>query len=138
MSAERNKSIVQQFLDEAYNKGNLSVGDKWLAADCVLHFASTDIKGLEGWKQFATMFLTAFPNLHVSIEDIVAEEDKVVARWTAHGTHKGPFRDIAPTGKHVTWMGIAIYRFAGGKIGEIWGLNDALGLMQQLGVIPSE
>ena len=97
-----------------------------------------NIEGIEGWKQYARAFLTGFSDLVVSVEDTIAEGDKVVAHWTCRGTHTGELRGIAPTGKQVTWTGIAIYRFSGGKIEEILGWNDALGLMQQLGAVPSE
>jgi len=137
VSREENEAIVRKFLDEAYNKRNLAVGDELLTANSVLHWPGGDTTGPEGWKRFATGFLTAFPDLHVSIEDIVAKEDKVVARWTSRGTHEGELQGIAPTGKRVTVMGMGIYRLVGGKIQEIWGLNDKFGMLQQLGVIPS-
>lgn len=138
MSAKENKAILQRFLDEAFNKGNLGVGDEPLTANCVFHTAEADIEGIEGWKKFATGFLTAFPDdLDVTIEDIVDEGNKVVAYWTCRGTHNGALRGIAPTGKQVIWQGMGIYRFAEGKIEEVWTLNDALGIMQQVGAIPS-
>lgn len=133
MSTEQNKAIVRRFIDEAYNKGNLTVGDEWLAANVVFHTPDADIEGPEGWKQYASGFLTGFSDLVVSVEDTIAEGDKVVAHWTCRGKHTGELRGIVPTGKQATWTGIAIYRFAGGKIEEIRGWNDALGLMRQLG-----
>jgi predicted ester cyclase len=137
MAIEENKAIVRRFLEEAYSKGNLAVGDESLTDNVVLHTPDADIMGIEGWKKFATMFLTAFPDLQLTIDEMIAEGDKVVASWTCRGTHNGYLRSIAPTGKQVTWTGIAIYRLAGGKIEHIWGMNDALGMMKQLGVIPS-
>ena len=137
MSTEENKTILHRFLDEAYNKGNLAVGDELLAANAVFHTPDADIEGIEGWKQYANAFLTGFSDLVVAVEDTIAEGDKVVAYWTCRGTHTGELRGIAPTGKQATWTGIAIYRFAGGKIQEIRGWNDALGLMRQLGVVPT-
>jgi steroid delta-isomerase-like uncharacterized protein len=135
MSVKENKAIICQLLEETYSKGNLAVGDKLVAQHVVLH--NPDMKGIESWKQFATMWRTAFPDLRITADDIIAEEDKVVAIWTARGTHQGSFQGIAPTGKQVTVTGVAIYRFSGNKIEEMWGWRDALGLMQQLGVIPS-
>ena len=82
------------------------------------------------------MTRTSFPDFHVTSEDIIAEGDKVVSRWTASGTHKGELFGIPPTGKKATWKGISIYRFADGKIVEAWGDADFLGLLQQLGVMP--
>ena len=139
MSEKEKKTILHQFLDEAYNKGNLSVGDKSISASCVFHTPEADIEGIEGWKKYATGFLTAFPDdLVVTIEDMVCEENKVVAYWTCRGTHNGDLRGIAPTGKQVTWQGMGIYRFSEGKIVEVWTLNDALGIMRQVGAIPSK
>ena len=137
MSEVDNDTRVRRFLDEAYNKRNLTIGDELLVEDCVFHAIPKSIRGIAAWKMYATAFLTAFPDdLQVTIEDSFATGDKVAARWIAQGTHKGPLRGIAPTGKEVRWLGIALYYFSGGKIKEVWGLNDTLGLMQQIGVIP--
>ena len=87
---------------------------------------------------YAASFLTAFPDdLQVTVEDSFAAADKVAARWIAQGTHDGPLRGFAPTGKEVRWLGVALYYFSGGKIKEVWGLNDAFSMMQQIGAIPS-
>jgi len=138
MSAQDNDALVRRFLDEAYNKRNLAVGDETLTADCVFYTPAA-IQGIAGWRMFATAFLTAFPDdLQITIEDTFATGDKVAARWTARGTHKGPLRGIAPTGKEVRWLGIALYYLSDGKIKEVWGLNDALGMMQQIGAISSK
>jgi steroid delta-isomerase-like uncharacterized protein len=139
MSAiNENEALVRRFLEEAYNQGNLDVGDELLAADCVF-CTPAPISGIAGWKQFATAFLTAFPDdLQVTIDDMFAAGDKVAARWTARGTHKGPLRGVPPSGKQVTWVGMALYSLSGGRITEVWGLNDALGIMQQIGAIPAK
>lgn len=92
--------------------------------------------GSAGMKQFISMFRTAFPDLHSTVEDQVAEGGKVVTRWTARGTHRGSLMDIPATGKTVTMSGITINRLAGSKIVETWNTFDQLGLMQQLGVVP--
>ena len=135
MSAKENKIIVIRFINEAYNKRNLTVGDELLAANVVLHIPDADIEGPEGWKQYASGFLTGFTDIDVQVEDTIAEGDKVVAHWTCCGVHTGKLQGIAPTGKQVTMTGIAIYRFAGNKIEEIWVWNDLLGMMRQLGVV---
>ena len=83
------------------------------------------------------MLLTASPDLHITVEDQVAEGDKVVTRYTTRGTHQGPFMGIPPTGKHVTVTGIVITRFANCKEVEEWANADWLGLLQQLGVVPT-
>jgi len=137
MSIQDNETIVRRLLDEAYNKRNLAIGDELLADDCVFHALPKAIQGIAGWKMYATAFLTAFPDdLQVTVEDSFATANKVAARWTAQGTHRGLLRGLAPTGKQVKWLGVALYYFSGGKIKEVWGLNDALGMMQQIGAIP--
>jgi predicted ester cyclase len=86
-----NEAIVRRFLGEAYNQRNLAVGDELLADDCVFHALPKAIQGIAGWEMYATAFLTAFPDgLQVTVEDYFATADKVAARWTAQGTHKGP------------------------------------------------
>jgi predicted ester cyclase len=137
MSTKQNKAIVCRFIEEAYNKRNLAVGDRLLAANVVLHVSNSDIKGLEGWKQYAGSFLAGFSDIVISVKDTIEEGDKVVASWTCHGIHTGELQGIAPTGKQATWTGIAIYRFASGKIEEVWVWNDIWGMMRELGVIPS-
>jgi len=136
MSVKNNKASVRRLLEEAYNKGNLSIGYELVAPNVVGHYP--DMKGIEAWKQFAAAWRIAFPDLIISVEDIIGEGDKVVASWSARGTHQGDFQGIAPTGKQVIVTGVAIYRFIGDRIAEMWGWRDALGLMQQLGVIPSK
>jgi predicted ester cyclase len=136
VSAKENEAIVRRFLDEAYNKGNLGIGDELLTADCVFYTPSA-VPGIGGWKRYAAAFLSAFPDLSITLDDVVAQGSKVAARWTAAGSHQGSLRGIAPTGNRVSWVGIAIYKLADGKICEVWGVNDALGIMQQIGAIPS-
>jgi steroid delta-isomerase-like uncharacterized protein len=138
MSKAENEAIVRRFLEKAYNQGNLAVGDELLADNCVF-YTPAPIQGIGGWKQFASAFLTAFPDdLQVTVDELFVAGDKVAARWTAQGTHKGPLRGIPPSGNRVTWAGIAFYSLSNGKITEVWGLNDALGIMQQIGAIPSK
>ena len=137
-SAENNKAIVQRFIEEVWNKGNLAVIDELCAANFVDYGpASTDVtRGLDSLKQSVTMYRTAFPDLQLTVEDMVAVGDKVVTRWTARSTHKGDFMGIAPTNKQTTVTGISIDRIAGGKIEETWEAWDRMALMQQLGVAP--
>jgi steroid delta-isomerase-like uncharacterized protein len=94
-------------------------------------------QGLEAYKQFLSMFLTAFPDFQSTIEDMIAEGDKVVTRQTFRGTHTGDLMGIPPTGKQVTMSGIVISQFVNGKCVELGANNDDLGLLQQLGVVPS-
>jgi len=137
MSTEDNKAIVRRLIEEGLNQRNLAIFDELYAPDFVYQLGSTTIQGREPYKQFISMSFAAFPDLHFTIEDQVAESDEVVTRWTLRGTHQGPFQDIPPTGKHVMVTGIGINRFANGKIVENWTNMDALGLRQQLGVVPA-
>ena len=93
-------------------------------------------RGPESEKKRATLYRTAFPDLRLTVEDIIAEGETVVARWSCRGTHKGDLNGIAPTGKHVNITGISIARFTNGKMSEGFVNWDALSLMQQLGVVP--
>lgn len=136
MSAEENKTRVRQIY-QAMSKGDLMALDHLLTADFVDHNPDPgQAPGLEGVKQGFTMFRTAFPDFQITLEDMIAEGDKVATRVTSRGTHKGEFQGIPPTGKQVTVTGIDIIRCAGGKCVERWGAFDNLGLMQQLGVVP--
>lgn len=136
MSAEDNKALYRRFMEEVFLKRNPGVIDQFIAPNCVDHAAPAGFpKGLEGAKQLLGMYLSAFPDVAVTIEDLVAEGDRVVARYTARGTHQGSFMGIAATGKRVTFTGIDIVRVSGDKIVEHWESFDQLGLMQQLGVV---
>ena len=135
MSTEENKAMIRR-VGEVFNQGDLAVVDEVMAADYVHHGPFGEFKGPEGFKQMVTMFRTAFPDLNMTIEDMVAEGDKVASRLTLRGTHKGEYMGIAATGKQVTVTEIVISRFAGGKEVEAWGSPDLMGMMQQLGVVP--
>ena len=136
--SEVNKTIVRRLFEEVWNKGNLSVADELFTPNYDHHDPSTPDfgRGPESEKKRATLYRTAFPDLRLTIEDIIAEGDAVMARWSCRGTHKGALGGIAPTGKQVTISGVSIARLSGGKMAEGWINWDALGLMQQLGVVP--
>jgi steroid delta-isomerase-like uncharacterized protein len=136
MSTEDNKAHVRRGF-EAVNQKNLAVFDELLTPDVVFHNASTTMQGLEAYKQFLSMYMTAFPDLHFTIEDMIAEGDTVVARFTTRGTHQGNLMGIPPTGKQVSGTGMFIDRIVNGKGVEQWFNTDDLGLMQQLGVVPT-
>jgi predicted ester cyclase len=133
MTTEENKAIVRRYRLEMLGKGNLGIADELFPPQFILHSMDYDI---EKFKQLQTMWLDAFPDLQFTIEDLVAEGDKVVERFTGLGTHKGSLFGIAPTGKQMNVSGIYIHRFVDGQIVEIWGIIDQLGLFQQLGVVP--
>jgi steroid delta-isomerase-like uncharacterized protein len=107
------------------------------ADDVIMHEPGEDIVGIEGLAQFVSMMRSAFPDLRITVEDDMAEGDKVVTRWTGQGTHQGELMGIAPTGNQVTMTGITIHRIEDTKIVEEWSNWDALGLMQQIGAVPS-
>ena len=138
MSTEENKAVVRRYHEEIFNKGNLAVADEVFDSNylnSVLDQMGLP-RGPEGFKQYATMIRTAFPDFNLTIEDQVAEGDREVHRITGRGTHKGTFMDIPPTNKHIEIRGIMIDRIAGGKVVESWAQVDMFGVMQQLGVIP--
>jgi len=140
MSAKEIKALERRLYEEC-NKGKaaaLAVIDELYATDIVYHSSSgRDIRGIKDYKQHVSEFYSAFPDLRFTIEDMVAEGDKVAVRLTGTGTNKGEFRGIPPTNKKVTLWEIQIDRVAGGKFVEGWSRYDTLGLMQQLGVIPT-
>ncbi|MEW6212541.1 MAG: ester cyclase [Acidobacteriota bacterium] len=134
---ERNKVLVRRAIDEIWNKGNLSTVEELYDANCVRHdpAAPEFATGLDNLKQQATLYRTAFPDLEVTIEDMIVEGDKVVTRWSSKGTHRGELQGIAPTGREVTSSGISIALIANGKIIEERVNWDNFGLMKQLGAI---
>ena len=136
MSTEQNKANARRFYEEVWNQGNLAIADELNAINFVDESLQPPVRSLEDLKHFVTMYRTAFPDAHFTIEDIIAEGDKVAVRFTATGTHQGDLMGIAPTGKHVTATGISIIRYENGKAMEGWANFDDLGMLQQLGVIP--
>jgi steroid delta-isomerase-like uncharacterized protein len=139
MSVEENKAIVRRFYEEVVNKGDFTVIDELITEDFYDHSGSGSNQGLQAFKQFATMLTSAFPDLHVTLEDMIAEQDKVAARVTVRGTHKGIlFDSVPPTGRAVTFTGVDIIRVRDGRIAERWNQRDLLGLMRQLGVIATD
>jgi steroid delta-isomerase-like uncharacterized protein len=140
VSEQQNKSLVTRYFQEVWDQGNLEAVDGLLAADFVRHGpppTEGDIAGGSGFKGLVTMYRTAYPDLRVPIEDQFAEGNTVVTRWTARGTHRGDLMGTPPTGKPVAVPGIVIDRIEGGRIAEEWASYDALGMLQQVGVIPA-
>ena len=138
MSAEQNKAIVQRYHDELFNKGNLAVADEVFDPNYLNSaFGKLGLpRGPEGFKQYVSMMRTAFPDLHCTIDDIFAVEDKVTTRFTFTGTFKGEMMGITPTGKKFAIMGIIIVRWVDGKEVEAWESMDTLAFYQQLGITP--
>jgi steroid delta-isomerase-like uncharacterized protein len=135
MSTATNKATVRRYIAQVLNEQRQDLVEEFLTENIELH-GSGLATGLEVVKQWLTMFTAAFPDGYTTIEDVVAEEDRVVARTTFTGTHQGEMQGIPATGKKVFMSGITIFRLDNGKITEGWLVNDSLGLMQQLGVIP--
>jgi steroid delta-isomerase-like uncharacterized protein len=136
MSTEDNKELVRRAL-EAANEHNVSEYAQHFTPDSKFYGFAPQPLDLEGYKQALAMAFTAFPDWHLTIEDMIGDGDKVVTRWTATGTHQGEYQGIPPTGKQFTYTAITIGRFVNGKAVELWNEYDRLGLLQQLGVIPS-
>ena len=137
MSTEENKAINRRVTEEGWNQGNTALFDEFFAAAFIGHDPFGPVHGPEGFKQRYATYHTAFPDTHLTIEDQIAEGDKVVTRWTATGTQQGPLMGIVPSGKHVTITGITITRIASGKAVEDWVNFDTLGMLQAIGVIPA-
>ena len=137
MSTEQNKAVVRRVFEELVNKGNMSAADELLAADYVNHDMPAPAPGAEGFKLIIGMFRTAFPDITVTLDDALAEGDRVVTRGVFTGTHKGEFMGIPATGKKVAVKYLDIWRLENGKCKENWVQMDMLGLMQQLGVVPT-
>ena len=139
MSTEENKATVRRLYEEVINRGNLAVVDELVSPNHVFYDPGfpEPIRGPEGFKQYAMMFRNAFPDNTATIEDMIAEGDTVAVRHTYRGTHQGTLQGIPPTGKQVTVTAMVISRFVDGKFAEGWINYDALGMMQQLGVVPA-
>ena len=136
MSTEESKTLMRRGYD-ALNERNWTAFDALCDPNIIFHNASMTIQGLQAYKQFIEMYFTAFPDGHLTIEDLFAEGDKVVVRQTFHGTHQGTLMGIPPTGKQVNATGCNIVHFVNGKATEEWANYDDLGLLQQLGVVPA-
>jgi steroid delta-isomerase-like uncharacterized protein len=140
MLSETNKVVSRRFFEEVFAKGKLNVLDEIITKDHVNSGPGNPPglpNGPEGTKQLVTMYRNAFPDLRFTIDEQIAEGDKVVTRWTADGTHQGELAGIPPTNKTSTVTGVVVDRLANGKIAESWGIFDQFGMMQQLGVIPT-
>jgi steroid delta-isomerase-like uncharacterized protein len=129
------KRIALQLIEELWNQKTPALIEALYAAQCVLHTPDGALHGLTGATQLYTAYTTAFPDMCFTVEDVVAEGETVVIRYTFAGTHQGPLRGIAATGKPVAVAGMVLLRFAEGKVVEQRGVWDSLSLMQQLGAI---
>jgi steroid delta-isomerase-like uncharacterized protein len=135
--SEQNKAIVTRFFAEVCNGRKLNVADEIFAANHVHHDpANPQIgTGPAGIKQLVSIYQTAFPDAHWTVEEMIAEGDTVVTRWTGRGTHKADLQGLAPTGQSVTVPGIWIHKFANGKVVESWDAWDTYGMLRAIGAI---
>jgi len=138
MSTEQNKAIVRQLVEEVINKNNSSLASEILAADIIEHEETPPgvPSGIEGTKMLFAMLHTAFPDFEATINDLIAEDDKVVVFMTWEGTQNGEWMGMPPSGKQMSINVIDIFRAADGKLVEHWGITDSMAMMQQLGAMP--
>jgi len=134
--AAQNKALVRRFFDEVLNQQQMAVLDQIIAPDFRTTFPATPA-GREGFKQALAVFFRAFPDTHNHVEDMIAEGDRVVVRGHLTATHQGEFMGIPPTGKQVQMQYIDIWVVENGKITNNWVQMDFLGMLQQLGVVPT-
>jgi steroid delta-isomerase-like uncharacterized protein len=137
--SQQNKEMVRRSIEDVWNQGRFEVVDDYVSSDLVIHgsTATGEVHGADGVRTYFGALRAAFPDLHFTIKDQVAEGDRVVTRWIGSGTHHGEFQGMPPTGKSAQISGIDIDRVVDGKIVECWSSFDELGLMMQLGLIPS-
>lgn len=134
---EANKELVRRYFEEVWTTGNLAVRDSFLSPEYRGHAAGNpEPMHREAWTAWFNGFRAAFPDARFTVEDMVAEGDRVAARLTMRGTHQGPLQGMPATGRSVTVTGISIERIANGRIVEGWSENDALGMLGQLGALP--
>ncbi len=138
MSAEENKKTARRIVMELFNGGNLDLVDRLIAADFIEHGAPAGAaQGRDGFRAMIPMLRSAFPDLEYTIEDQVAEGDRVAQRLVGHGTMQGSFMGMPPTGKHAEWQEMHIHRFdSEGRLAEHWETSNELGMMAQLGLFP--
>jgi steroid delta-isomerase-like uncharacterized protein len=133
MAAEENKAVLLRAWDAVYVQGRLDAVGEFVHDDVVAHESDADIRGIEAFMQYAAPYLAAFSDLSVTIEDIIAEGDRVAVRWIDRGTHTVATDEFGPpTGKRVEFEGVTLYRFTDGKVAELWDFMDSLGLTRQL------
>ena len=137
-SAEENKALARRSW-ELVNQRTFDALEEVYAADAAIHEPDRDFQSLEEAKQYIGTYFDAFPDLHFTIEDVIAEGDQAVSRWTLRGTHQGEIEELGPpTGRQFELEGITIHRIEDGRIAEEWERYDNLSFLQQLGLVPNE
>jgi steroid delta-isomerase-like uncharacterized protein len=136
MSSEENIAMLRRAWDEVYGQGRLDSIHEFVVDDVIAHEPDGDVWGIEEFRRYLSTYLAAFPDTSVTVEDVIAEGDKVVSRYTVRGTHNGTTEEYGPpTGKQMMIEGITIYHFKGGRLAEMWDRYDNLAVMQQLGLM---
>ena len=136
MSTE-NKALVRRWFQEVWNNGRADAIDEMLSSDAVVYGLGADLRGPAAFKPFHSAYRTAFPDVTIQLDEIVAEGDLVAVRWSATGTHRGPGLGIAATGRPVRFTGMGFVRVKEGKLVEGWNNFDQLGMFQQIGANPT-
>ena len=135
MTTETNKALARQFMERAFNEGNLTIVDEALAQDGIDHQEPLGTNFATHLKEVITMLRTAFPDLHFEIHAMLAEGELVAFRSTMTGTHRGPFQGLLPTGKQISVAHMPFVHFVNGKTSDLWHVWDIAGLMRQLGTV---
>ncbi len=134
-----NRALIRRYYEELWNAWNLGVADEIISPEITFRGSlAVTVSGLEGFKNYVLLVRNAFPDFHNTIEEMIAEGDRVAARLTYRGTHRGELMGIAPTGRKVTYAGAAHFQIRGGKIVAGWVLGDTMGLMRQLGAVSAQ
>ncbi len=134
---QQNKTVVRRLYEEVFNALDTTLLDELVASDVIIHDPMMgELQGIDAFRQFTTVFITAFPQQHTTLEALIAEDDLVAVLHTHTGTHNGSFMGMPPTGKPIKVEGIEFFRVRDGKIIELWRHDDDAGLMRQLGAVP--
>ncbi len=137
--SEQNKTLIRRVIEEMWNQRKVELANEFYSEEFIGHDPNNPgVRGPEGIREIVLKYVHAFPDTQFSIDDMVAEGDRVAMRWTAIGTHDGDLDGMAPSGKPISVSGMSIDRIVDGKIVEEWSAWDALGMMQQIGVIPAQ
>jgi steroid delta-isomerase-like uncharacterized protein len=134
--SEQNKTLARRWFEDLFSRGDVDTANEILSEEFVDHLPREEERGIEELKHYVSIYRNAFPDIEDTVEDILAEGDKVVVRWRSRGTHQGQFMGVAPTGRHVAFTGMRPFRIAGGVIAESWVNIDERGLQEQLGAVP--
>ena len=133
--SDKNEANIRCMVDDVWNKGHVKLLDELVTPDYKDHDPVEPVRDVQGFKDLVNKYRNAFPDCRLDIDELFQAGDRVIVRWHYSGTHRNALEGIPPTGRHVTGPGISIHRFQGGKLAESFTTWDALGLMQQLGVI---